>query len=70
MAQRFLEGRVTERIQEEVERNSDIQDGSGARGRAIWRHIRSTMSFRGEREKKTREWLPNRNPPPRVIRSI
>ena len=52
MAQRFLEGRVTERIQEEVERNSDIQDGSGARGRAIWRHIRSTMSFRGEREEE------------------
>ena len=50
MAQRFLEERVTERIQEEIERNSDIQDASGTRGRAIWRHIRSSMSFRGERE--------------------
>ena len=55
MAQRFLEERVTERIQEEVERNSDIQDGSGARGRAIWRHIRSTMSFRGDREEEDEE---------------
>ena len=55
MAQRFLEERVTERIQEEVERNGDIQDASGARGRNIWRHIRSTMSFRGEREEEDEE---------------
>ena len=47
--------RYLRRIQEEVERNSDIQDASGARGRKIWRHIRSSMSFRGEREEEDEE---------------
>jgi hypothetical protein len=50
MAQRFVEERVSQRIQEDIERNSDIQEVGATRRRKIWRHIRSHMSFRGERE--------------------
>jgi glycerol-3-phosphate acyltransferase PlsX len=52
MAQRFLEERVTERIQEDIERNSDIQEAGATRSRRLWRHIRSHMSFRGERDRE------------------
>jgi glycerol-3-phosphate acyltransferase PlsX len=50
MAKRFIEERVTERIQEDIERNSDIQEVGATRSRRLWRHIRNHMSFRGERE--------------------
>ena len=50
LAKRFVEEQVTERIQEDIERNSDIQESDTTRRRKIWRHIRSHMSFRGERE--------------------
>jgi glycerol-3-phosphate acyltransferase PlsX len=49
MAQRFVEERVSQRIQEDIERNSDIQEAGATRRRKIWRHIRNHMSFRGER---------------------
>jgi glycerol-3-phosphate acyltransferase PlsX len=52
MAKRFLEERVTERIQEDIERNSDIQEAGATRSRRLWRHIRSHMSFRGERDRE------------------
>jgi phosphate acyltransferase len=52
MAQRFLDERVTERIQEDIERNSDIQEAGATRSRRLWRHIRSHMSFRGERDRE------------------
>jgi glycerol-3-phosphate acyltransferase PlsX len=52
MAKRFLEERVTERIQEDIERNSDIQELGGTPSRRLWRHIRHHMSFRGERERE------------------
>jgi glycerol-3-phosphate acyltransferase PlsX len=55
MAKRFVEERVTEHIQEEIERNSDIQEAAATRRGKIWRHIRSHMSFRGEREEETGE---------------
>ena len=50
MAKRFVEERVTERIQEDIERNSDIQEVGATRSRRLWRHIRNHMSFRGDRE--------------------
>jgi hypothetical protein len=50
MAKRFLDERVTEHIQEDIERNNDIQEGGPTRSRRLWRHIRHHMSFRGERE--------------------
>jgi glycerol-3-phosphate acyltransferase PlsX len=50
MAKRFLDEQVTERIQEDIERNSDIQQAGTPRSRRLWRHIRHHMSFRGERE--------------------
>jgi glycerol-3-phosphate acyltransferase PlsX len=50
MAKRFLDERVTEHIQEDIERNSDIQEAGATRSRRLWRQIRSHMSFRGERE--------------------
>ena len=51
MAKRIADEQVTERIQDEIEQNSDIQDVDGSpRRRKIWRHIRNHMSFRGERE--------------------
>jgi glycerol-3-phosphate acyltransferase PlsX len=50
MAKRFVEEQVTERIQEDIERNSDIQEVGATRSRRLWRHIRNHMSFRGERE--------------------
>jgi glycerol-3-phosphate acyltransferase PlsX len=50
MAKRFIAERVTERIQEDIERNSDIQEVGATRSRRLWRHIRNHMSFRGERE--------------------
>jgi glycerol-3-phosphate acyltransferase PlsX len=49
MAQRFVEERVSQHIQEDIERNGDIQDAGGTRRRKIWRQIRNHMSFRGER---------------------
>ena len=52
MAQRFLDERVTERIQEDIERNNDIQEAGANRSRRLWRHIRSHMSFRGERDRE------------------
>ncbi len=50
MAKRFAEEQVTERIQQDLERNSDILDLDDTRRRKLWRQIRSHMSFRGERE--------------------
>jgi glycerol-3-phosphate acyltransferase PlsX len=50
MAKRFLDERVTEHIQEDIERSSDILDAGSTRSRRLWRHIRNQMSFRGERE--------------------
>jgi glycerol-3-phosphate acyltransferase PlsX len=50
LAKRFVEERVTERIQEDIERNHDIQESDTTRRRKLWRHIRSHMSFRGERD--------------------
>lgn len=50
MAKRFVEEQVTERIQEDIERNSDIQEVGATRSKRLWRHIRNHMSFRGERE--------------------
>lgn len=52
MASRFVEERVTERIQEDIERNSDIQEAAATRRRRIWHQIRSHMSFRGERDQE------------------
>ena len=50
LAKRFLDEQIVERIQEDIERNSDIQQTGATRSRRLWRHIRSHMSFRGERE--------------------
>jgi glycerol-3-phosphate acyltransferase PlsX len=50
MAKRFLDERVTEHIQEDIERSSDILETGSTRSRRLWRHIRNQMSFRGERE--------------------
>jgi glycerol-3-phosphate acyltransferase PlsX len=50
MAKRLAEEQVTERIQEDLERNSDILDVDDNRRSKLWRQIRSHMSFRGERE--------------------
>jgi glycerol-3-phosphate acyltransferase PlsX len=50
MAKRLAEEQVTERIQEGLERNSDILDVDDNRRSKLWRHIRSHMSFRGERD--------------------
>lgn len=51
MATRIADEHVTERIQDGLEQHSDIQDVDGSfRRRKIWQHIRSHMSFRGERE--------------------
>lgn len=50
MAKRFVDERVTERIQEDIELNSDIQEAGATRSRRLWRQIRSHMSFRGERD--------------------
>jgi hypothetical protein len=44
-----VEERVSQRIQEDIERNGDIQEAGSTRRRKIWRHIRNHMSFRGER---------------------
>ena len=54
--------RMREVIQEDIERNSDIQDSGGTRRRKIWHHIRSHMSFRGEREDDTAD--SDADPPP------
>lgn len=62
MAQRFVEEQVSQHIQEDIERNSDIQDSGGTRRRKIWHHIRSHMSFRGEREDDTAD--SDADPPP------
>src|SRR5262245_60910167 len=51
MAQRFVEERVSEHIQDDIERNGDIQEAVATRRRKIWRQIRHHMSFRGERER-------------------
>jgi glycerol-3-phosphate acyltransferase PlsX len=67
MAKRFLEERVTEHIQEDIERNSDIQEAGATRRRKLWRHIRSHMSFRGEREREEEAGEGNADPQaPRV----
>ena len=50
LAKRFVDSRVTARIQEDIERNIDIQQTGATRSRRLWRHIRSHMSFRGERD--------------------
>lgn len=50
MAKRFLEEQVTERIQDDIERLGDPQEAGATRSRRLWRHIRSHMSFRGERD--------------------
>ena len=52
MAKRFIEERVSERIQEDIERSSDIQEEGLPRRRRLWRQIRTHMSFRGEREQE------------------
>ena len=49
MAKRLAEEQVTERIQEDLGRNSDMLDVEG-QGSKLWRQIRSHMSFRSERE--------------------
>jgi glycerol-3-phosphate acyltransferase PlsX len=49
MAKRLAEEQVTERIQEDLGRNSDMLDAEG-QGSKLWRQIRSHMSFRSERE--------------------
>ncbi|WP_256868460.1 phosphate acyltransferase PlsX [Candidatus Entotheonella palauensis] len=48
MAKRIAEEQVTERIQEDLERN-DMLDAEG-QGSKLWRQIRNHMSFRSERE--------------------
>ncbi|GIX46407.1 MAG: phosphate acyltransferase [Candidatus Tectimicrobiota bacterium] len=50
MAKRFIEERVSERIQEDIERHSDIQNEWLVRRRRIWRQIRNHMTFRSERD--------------------
>jgi glycerol-3-phosphate acyltransferase PlsX len=64
MAKRFVEERVTERIQEDIERNSDIQEVGATRSRRLWRHIRNHMSFRGEREYEDGSGDAGEDPPP------
>jgi glycerol-3-phosphate acyltransferase PlsX len=49
MAQRFVEERVSEHIQEDIERNGDIQETGTTRRQKLWHQIRSHMSFRGDR---------------------
>ena len=67
MAQRFVEERVSHHIQEDIERNGDIQEVAGTRRRKIWRHIRHHMSFRGEREREDDSAESDTDPqPPRV----
>ncbi len=50
LAKRFLDERVTERLQEDIERHNDIQEPGTPRSRRLWRQIRHHMSFRGERD--------------------
>ena len=50
MAKRLAEEQVTERIQEDLERNNDILDVDGTRRGKLWRQIRNHMPFRGEYE--------------------
>jgi glycerol-3-phosphate acyltransferase PlsX len=67
MAQRFVEERVSQHIQEDIERNGDIQDTGGTRRRKIWRQIRNHMSFRGERTHEDGSAENDADPqPPRV----
>ena len=67
MAQRFVEERVSQRIQEDIERNGDIQEAGATRRRKIWRHIRNHMSFRGERTHEDDDTENDADPhPPRV----
>ncbi|PON19807.1 phosphate acyltransferase PlsX [Candidatus Entotheonella serta] len=61
MAKRLAEEQVTARIQEDLERNSDMLDVEG-QGSKLWRQIRSHMSFRSEREIDEDTAEPNDDP--------
>ncbi len=61
MAKRLAEKQVTARIQEDLERNSDMLDVEG-QGSKLWRQIRSHMSFRSEREIDEDTAEPNDDP--------
>jgi hypothetical protein len=62
-----VEERVSRHIQEDIERNGDIQAAGAPRRRKIWRHIRNHMSFRGEREREDDSAESDTDPqPPRV----
>ncbi|MCZ6872317.1 MAG: phosphate acyltransferase PlsX [bacterium] len=50
LAKRFVDERVAERIQEDLERNIDIQQTGATRSQRLWRQIRNHMSLRGERD--------------------
>ncbi len=50
LAKRFIDERVAERIQEDIERNIDIQQTGATRSQRLWRQIRNHMSLRGERD--------------------
>jgi glycerol-3-phosphate acyltransferase PlsX len=50
LAKRFIDERVAERIQEDIERNIDIQQTGSTRSQRLWRQIRNHMSLRGERD--------------------
>ncbi len=50
MGKRMAEEQVTEQIQEDLGRNSDIVEDEGRQGRKLWRQIRSHMPFRSDRE--------------------
>lgn len=49
MAQRFVEGRVSAHIQDDIERNGDIQETGTTRRQQLWHQLRSHMALRGER---------------------
>ena len=66
MAQRFVEERISQRIQEDIERNGDIQEAGATRRRKIWRHIRNHMSFRGERTHEDDDTENDADSPPPV----
>lgn len=65
MAQRFVEEQVSQHIQEEIERHSDIQRAGGTRRRKMWPPLRRRVSFQNGHGDDTADSDAD-PPPPRV----
>lgn len=63
MAKRFLEERVTEHIQEDIERNNDIQEVTAGRQRKGARPQRDHVSLHGKHTKEPGPTDPDTSPP-------